>query len=288
VMYATDDYVAGAELMGLAVRYLRRLEQRALARADIVTAVTPELAQRWSGAGARTVVIPNGCWPTVGTAVKPMPEVADLPRPVIGLVGQLSDRIDFDVLDAIVNAGFSLLLLGPRDPHWEPQRFSRLLGRPSVHYVGAVPSADIPSYLAAVDVGITPYRDTPFNRASFPLKTLEYLGSGLPVISADLPAARWLRSDLTGTVRERGAERILQLASRPADYITAIHNLTDSSGVSAKHGVAPTLLDREKDLASSCIAFAERHSWPRRAATFIDEVGLSATAEPVATADNRT
>lgn len=287
VLFGTDDYVAGAELMGLSAGYLHRLEQRALAGADVVVAVTEQLAGRWSGGRARTVVIPNGCWPAAGTAARPAAAAARLPWPVIGLVGHLSDRIDFDVLAAIADAGFSLLLVGPRDPEWEPLRFSQLIDRPSVRYVGAVPSADIPSCLASVDVGITPYRDTPFNRASFPLKTLEYLGAGLPVISADLPAARWLRSDLTRSVGGRDANHVLRLASSTVDYVTAIRSLTQERGPAEPAGVAAAPTGWKDNVASACVAFAERHSWPRRAENFISEIGLSTPAQSVTVTNNR-
>jgi teichuronic acid biosynthesis glycosyltransferase TuaH len=260
VMYGTDDYVAGAELMGLPTSHLRRRERRALAKADIITAVTPELAQRWSGFGARPVVIPNGCWPA-GDAGQPG-KTFDLPRPVAGLVGQLSDRVDFDVLDAIADAGFSLLLAGPRDPRWEPERFGRLAGRPSVRYVGPVPSAEVPSYLAAVDIGITPYRDTPFNRASFPLKNLDYLSVGLPVVTANLPAAQWLRADLLKDVPADIADHVLAVADTSQDYITAIRKMTVGG----------------QNMARQRIAFAERHSWTRRAEQLATELGLLASS----------
>ena len=47
-----------------------------------------------------------------------------------------------------------------------------------------------------LDVGVVPYRDSPFNRGSFPLKTLEYLAAGRAVVATDLPAVRWLATDL--------------------------------------------------------------------------------------------
>lgn len=79
VLYGTDDYVAGAELMGLSGRYMRRQELRALARADVVAAVSPQLAARWTGLGANPVVIPNGCWPTDADARAVPAEVRGLP-----------------------------------------------------------------------------------------------------------------------------------------------------------------------------------------------------------------
>jgi teichuronic acid biosynthesis glycosyltransferase TuaH len=272
VLYGTDDYVAGAELMGVSAGYLRARERRALARADIVTAITPQLAHRWAGLGTSPIIIPNGCWPSNGPTPSAPPEVADLPRPIIALVGQLSDRIDIDVLNGIADADFSLLLVGPCDPRWEQQRFHELTCRPRVRYVGAVPSASVRSYLAAADVGITPYCNTPFNRASFPLKTLEYLGSGLPVVTADLPAARWLRDDLMAETPEDIADQILVLAAGRADFVAAVRRMAASRSLAN----ADRDLGRSDHLGPSprCIAFAERHSWARRAEMLASAIGL--------------
>jgi teichuronic acid biosynthesis glycosyltransferase TuaH len=272
VLYGTDDYVGGAELMGLSARHLRKQEPRALARADVVATVSPQLAQRWTMLGANPVVIPNGCWlAEITTQTIPI-EVCHLPRPVVGLIGQLSDRIDLDVLDAIVCAGFSLLLVGPLDPRWEKQRVKELTSRSHVQYVGPVPADAVPSYLAAIDVGITPYRNSPFNRASFPLKTLEYLGAGLPVVSADLPTARWLRADLTGRPHRVAADQILALACDGTEFAEAIRRMMASERYHSPAGCLPGSRDQVR--AEACIAFATQHTWPRRADALAAAIGL--------------
>jgi teichuronic acid biosynthesis glycosyltransferase TuaH len=275
VLYGTDDYVAGADLMGVSDRHQRKQELRALARADVVAVVSPALAKRWTDRGASPVIIPNGCW-LVSDTGQPSPlDGVDLPRPVVGLVGQLSERIDLDVLEAIAAAGFSLLLVGPLDRRWGHQRFTELISRPRVHYAGAVPASAVPSYLAVIDVGITPYRDTPFNRASFPLKTLEYLGAGLPVVSADLPTARWLRADLMHAETAATADQVLALARDNADYVAAIRRIVADESYLGGVGVSQPGYGRNRTRADRCIAFAARHTWPRRAEAFASAIGLS-------------
>jgi len=195
-----------------------------------------------------------------------------LPRPVLGLVGQLSERIDLDILTAISDAGFSLLLVGPRDPRWEAERFAELTSRPGVHYTGRVPAASVPAYLAAIDVGITPYTASDFNLASFPLKTLEYLAAGRPVVSTDLPGARWLLEDLAragpAVTGEPPAE-IMTLASTPAEFVSAVHRM-----VPGPRG------GEEQARREQCRAFATRHSWARRADALAAAIGFRpATAE---------
>jgi teichuronic acid biosynthesis glycosyltransferase TuaH len=258
VMYGTDDYVAGAALMRMSARHLRRRERQALSRADVTVAVSSHLARRWAGLGARPVVIPNGCWPLSDGRGGPQAKSVGLPSPVVGLIGRLSDRIDMDALMTIADSGQSLLLMGPRDPRWEPERFRELTSKPSVRYIGPVSSADVPAYLAAVDVGIIPYRDTELNRASFPLKTLEYLSAGLPVVASSLPAARWLRADLEEVEGRDIADRILVLADDGTDYLNAIRMITAENS----------------EIASRRVAFASRHSWANRAEHFASATGL--------------
>jgi teichuronic acid biosynthesis glycosyltransferase TuaH len=258
VMYGTDDYVAGAALMRVSDRRVRRQERQALSNADVTVAVSSDLARRWADMGARPVVIPNGCWPLSGSIGGQQAKELDLPSPVVGLVGRLSDRIDLTALMAIADSGWSLLLMGPRDPRWEPQRFRELTSKPSVRYIGPVSSVEVPGYLAAIDVGITPYRDTAFNRASFPLKTLEYLSAGLPVVTSSLPAMRWLRADLEEAETTEVADQILVLAENSQDYVDAIR----------------TIAAGNSEVASRRIAFAARHSWANRAEQLAATMGL--------------
>jgi teichuronic acid biosynthesis glycosyltransferase TuaH len=262
--------------MRLSVGRLEMQERRALARADVVAVVSPQMADRWTALGAEPVLVPNGCAPVRAGADLP-PTTAHLPRPVVGLIGQLSERIDLDLLSRIVDAGFSLLMVGPRDARWEPGRFETLIARPRVHYAGQVPAEVVPSYLAAIDVGITPYVDSSFNRASFPLKTLEYLSAGRPVVSTDLRSARWLRDDLARSDQSHVADQILALANGSDEFVAAMRRMTRDS-----HALADVGYDRHPAPDSSglvraaqCRAFADRHSWSRRADAFAALLGLA-------------
>lgn len=275
VLYGTDDYVAGADLMGLSARYLRAQESHALARADIVAAVSPHLVQRWTELGADVILIPNGCRLTNISTVITANDLPSLRPPVVGLVGQLSERIDLDILEAIVDAEYALLVVGPVDPRWDGrQRFKNLTERSNVHYAGPVSADALPSYLAAIDVGITPYRDTPFNRASFPLKTLEYLAAGLPVVSADLPATRWLREDLSRGQNAAAADQVLVLARGNLEFTDAIRKIADGWRYCSGEACRASAHTVHQGRAELCAAFASRHTWSRRADAFVQAIGL--------------
>jgi teichuronic acid biosynthesis glycosyltransferase TuaH len=243
VLVGTDDYVAGAALMGQPPERLAREERRQLTNADVVTAVTPTLAARWEAIlGGPVEVVPNGCdvahYASVDDATAPVD--VRLPAPVIGLVGTLSERIDLALLEALARDGLGLLLVGPRRPSFEPVRFEQLVALPNVHWAGPQPYDALPGYLRLVDVGVTPYVDDDFNRASNPLKTLEYLAAGRPVVSTPLPAAVALGTDL------------VRLAQSPEQFVQAVR-------AAAVHA-------HDADLVRARRAFATRHSWTARAA----------------------
>ena len=251
VLYGTDDYVAGAALMRVDVARIEAEERLQLGNADVAVVITEPLAARWRALGfARPIaLVPNGVDTEAYrdlSRVEPAPE-ARLPAPVAGLVGQLSARIDIGLLESVVAAGCSLLLVGPLDPTWQAERFRALCARPNVRWVGAVPFRALPRFLAAIDVGLTPYADSPFNRASFPLKTLEYLAAGKPVVSTDLPSARWLGTDL---VVLAGGE----------SYGEAVRRAGATSS-------SPDAIRRRME-------FAEKHSWQQRAESFAAAIGL--------------
>lgn len=282
-LHGTDDYVAGAELMGLSASRLRAQERRTVARADVVTALSPPLAERWSALRGEPVpVIPNGCTPVTASQLALPPTIRDLPRPVVGLVGRLNGRVDMDIVEAIADAGFSLLIVGPHDARWEPSRFSALTARPQVQYVGRVPEEDAPAYIAATDIGITPYLDSPFNRASFPLKTLDYLSAGRPAVSTSLPAGQWLLDDLFRGGQEAHAGQILALADDRAAFISAVCQIAGDPAKTTRNGGGlasrdPGHADRDPARADRCRAFAARHTWSRRADALAAAIGLVAT-----------
>ncbi|GAB4047227.1 glycosyltransferase [Catellatospora paridis] len=240
VMYATDDAVAGAYLMGRDVSAVEEDERETLAHADLVLAVSDTLVARLAGLGRKAKLLANGV-PVEAyrdlDAMAPAPEV-NLPHPVAGIIGYLSERIDIELLEAIVAADLSLLLVGPHDPRFEPDRFARLVSHPRVHYVGKQPFARLPAYLHHIDVGITPYTDSDFNRASFPLKTLEYLAAGRPAVSTDLPATRFLGTDL------------IHIATSAEAFTAAVWKASAEA--------------HEPDRVVARRAFAELHSWRRR------------------------
>jgi teichuronic acid biosynthesis glycosyltransferase TuaH len=251
VLYATDDFEAGAQLFGVSRRGIARNEARLQRWAQKVIAVSPLLADHWRARGCDVAMIPNGCDAERFTATDEAPDPSDvrLPRPIAGFTGQINDRIDLSLVEAVADTGHSLLFVGPISRVSDRGRLERLFGRPNVQWVGGKPYDQMTSYLKMIDVGLTPYANTPFNQASMPLKTIEYLAAGRAVVASDLAGARFLATDL------------VTLASSPAEFAEATRRLLKEPARSA--------------LIAARRTFAAKHSWSIRAGEFAAAIGLS-------------
>ena len=116
---------------------------------------------------------------------------------VFGYLGNCNTVRQLDVLiDAIsyiskTNTHAKLMIVGDGDDRDRLERRTAHNGTTNaVTFTGAVPHADVPVYCHAFDVGISHIPDSrPFNVQS-PLKTIEYLASGLPVLATATPGNR--------------------------------------------------------------------------------------------------
>jgi glycosyltransferase involved in cell wall biosynthesis len=250
VFYVTDDLVAGAEMVGLERDWLLRQEARSLRQADAVAVVSEAIQDRYAQDGFSTTLIPNGCQPDAYAEVDraPLPAGVDLPGPVVGLLGHINERLDLTLLEAVADTGCSMLVVGPVAPGYDATRFLSLTRRPNVCWVGPKPYSEMSSYLRLIDVGLTPYADNAFNRASFPLKTLEYLAAGRGVVATPLPAVTWLGTDLVSTAATPG-----EFAARVRDALA---------------------VPRTGELAARRQAFAREHGWDRRAEQLAELLGF--------------
>jgi glycosyltransferase involved in cell wall biosynthesis len=218
IYLATDDVVAAAPLWRMSTSYLHAARERNLAHADLVLAVTQALADTLRRSDQLPVVFPNGCDLHRFDRIEEAERSGDvvLPSPIAGVVGQFNERTDLDMLSAVQERGISLLLVGPRSfaSPGAAASFAGFVEREGVQWIDRVPSEKVVGYLRCLSVGLTPYADSTFNRRSFPLKTLEYLAAGIPVVATDV-------APLTGF--DRG---FVHAASTPAAFATATLDAT--------------------------------------------------------------
>ena len=248
VYWWTDDPGDASGLWGFDRDRLVDGDHRARARADLVVAVSEAVVGAVVDGGGAAEFFPNGCDPStmLRTDLEQPAEDVRLPPPVAGFIGHLNLRTELALLEAVADTGLSLLLVGPCVDGFEPTRFAALCDRPNVQWVGAQPFERIPSYYRHMAVGLVPYGDIQFNRSSFPLKPLEYLAAGRPVVSTGLPGVRWLASpDIT---------------------------IADDPDAFAQATLAATELTLDESSVARRRHFAEQHSWSARADQLLQAV----------------
>lgn len=151
---------------------------------------------------------------------------------------------------------------GSRGEEAELLRLARAAGHgDSIQCLGWLPAAARPGLFAAVDAALLPVRDTPLNRAKSPLRLLELLAGGVPVITQRVGEyGTWVGHEISGLVAAPGDSAAL------AAYVLRLLR-------------EPELGRR---LAAAALArVAANHAWPRLAEEVVRDaygVGQSATA----------
>jgi glycosyltransferase involved in cell wall biosynthesis len=186
-----DDFL---HLPNVSHQMIAPLERELLSRVDIVIATAKALVDLKRPSSGQAFHLPQGVNFAHFSAPRPVPaELAALPRPIIGFAGTLATPpIDIDLLLRVADANptASIVLVGPVS--WDEST----IRRPNVHILGHRPYPLLPAYVQAFDVGLIPYALSDYTRAVDPLKLLEYLAAGVPVVSTDLPEAHKYREQV--------------------------------------------------------------------------------------------
>jgi glycosyltransferase involved in cell wall biosynthesis len=197
---------------------LAQAQDELLERADLVVASSPSVAGALRDPGAdRVLILPNGAdaQAFAAGALQPCPaDLAAIPRPRIAYVGHLNRKVDFAMIATVAKArpDWHWVLVGPvaergsGAPTEDPQiavAFHECQALANVHFLGSKPYTALPAYAAHMDVNTISYRaDRGWWNAAAPLKLHEYLATGRPVVSVDLPDIRAF-ADVVRFARDR-------------------------------------------------------------------------------------
>lgn len=217
---------------------LRSLEQRCLDEADAVVTPSRTLADHLVGRGvpaARIEVIPNGASPH-----PPLPRPEGAPERYLLYVGalqpwqgvpvllrafaRLADRTD---LTLVICAARSKRLLRAHE------RLAAKLGVAArVRFELSLPGTAVAAWLQHALVTVAPLTECSRNvdQGCCPLKILESMAEGVPVVASDLPAVREILED--------GQHGRLVPPDRPGELARALRALVDDAPARARMGQA--------------------------------------------------
>jgi glycosyltransferase involved in cell wall biosynthesis len=235
IYHCVDEY---SEFSGVPKDVIVRMERELVQRADIVFTSAEKLCAERREINPRTHFIPHGVdvahfSRALDPATAVAPEIAALPKPVIGFFGLLADWVDLDMIGALARARpqWSFALVGKSQTNLDAVQ-----GLPNVHLIGQRPYAVLPGFCRGFDVGLIPFRMNELTLRVNPLKLREYLAAGLPVVSTPLPEV----------VRYQGVVRI---ATTQAGFLQEIE---------------AALTERTSERDRGRVAMMQREGWEAR------------------------
>jgi glycosyltransferase involved in cell wall biosynthesis len=190
VYECVDDFSSARGLIRSEV--VEHLESATIRRSDAIIVTSDTLRRKFKNNAPRLLVSPNAAdfdhFRRAGDENLPVPdELRDINGPVIGFLGSVAYWVDIDLITVLARARpeWTFVLVGPvRTP------LGVLAGLPNVRIIGRRPYESLPGYLKRFDVCLNPYKPDAVAAGASPLKLYEYLATGKPVVSSDMPEAR--------------------------------------------------------------------------------------------------
>lgn len=204
IYYCVDDW---STFDGIDTELMTECERRLLARADLVFAVSRYLENKCRGIlvdmgksdDVKVYYMPHGVDYAMfsGVVHKKLPvpsDMIELPHPVIGFYGNVASWLDFKLLEKLVcmRPDWSFVFVGPLLSVPD-----KLRSYSNVWFIGRRSYEQLPGYCQEFDVAIIPYDlANPRMKSVNPVKTLELLSAGVPIVASDLPELRAFVDDV--------------------------------------------------------------------------------------------
>jgi glycosyltransferase involved in cell wall biosynthesis len=198
----------------------REMETRCMAEADLVVTLGEVMRSEIVARGVpaeKVIVVPNA---VSAEFLEPLPEGAPL-RDALGVrageqvVGVLSNLVPYEGIGTLLEAVAELrrrgapvrpLIVGDGPERAALERLAGQLGLAGTAiFTGRVPMADVRKYHAILDIFVVPRTSDRVCQLVTPLKPVEAMASGLPVVVSDVGALREIvRPEVTGALATPG------------------------------------------------------------------------------------
>ncbi|MDD3852221.1 MAG: glycosyltransferase [Syntrophomonadaceae bacterium] len=232
---------------------------RAVSSADLVITTSSKLHSMALALNPYSYMVPNGCdyeyFSRASRGALPVPEdIAAIPGPIIGYIGVVATWLDFELIDHLAQAypNCNIVIIGPLYNVTDVPR------RSNIHYLGFKPYEQLAAYAQAFSVGIIPFKLSSMVESVNPIKMWEYMATGIPIVSTNLPETEKYRD-------------IVHVSVTYEDFISNIQR---------------ALYDDTDDLRSKRLAVAAENSWISRARQIIalmeERLAAKGVAQPVA------
>jgi glycosyltransferase involved in cell wall biosynthesis len=227
VYYVTDLLTKYARFREEQIRQLdKRMCQAAWLVCPNSTRIAKYLTEEAQCPAAKVTILPNATrkqnlLPSVPSGpASPTVDIANLPRPIAGVIGNLGANMDWELLEQVVNStpAFSWAFVGPAtgragsvEQHRCRSRLINMRGR--VKFTGEKPYGQLRDYARAFDVAVLPYRKTEPTYSGSSTRFYEHLAACRPIVAT------------TGFAELLEKEPLLHLASNAQEMIGHLRSL---------------------------------------------------------------
>jgi glycosyltransferase involved in cell wall biosynthesis len=184
LVYYCYDEISAAQWAG---KHGPRLENQFVKVCDTVVCSSEGLQNKLAQMHPKVFVVKNGVDFNQFYQKTPDSMLPTIPgkqpgQKVVGYLGSVDDRLDFDLLEAQFRRFSDALFLFVGRVQEEQIR-QRLLAFPNVSLAGPQPAAGLQGWVQQMDVCLIPFVKNKFTAGIYPLKVNEYLAAGKPVVS---------------------------------------------------------------------------------------------------------
>lgn len=167
-------------------RLLQQAYEEALAQADLVYCNCEPVQEGFANQRPDIRMVPNGAEIFEDVENWPAPDaLRGLPRPIIGYVGNLRDRVDLKLIRKVAEShpDKSVVLIGSAHNFPEALALDEL---PNVHFLGVRPYDEAVRFIRHFDVAMMPHLVNDVSNHMNPLKLYVYFALGVPIVTTDV------------------------------------------------------------------------------------------------------
>jgi glycosyltransferase involved in cell wall biosynthesis len=209
---------------------IRALDRRMCRAADLVCPNSQRIADYLKAEAdcpeEKIVLIPNATravnvLPEPALHPAPLPQdIADLPRPVAGVIGNLANNIDWMLLEEVIDRTpwLSWAFIGPAEmsvlnARQAEARTSLMARAGKIRFTGPKPYGALRDYARSLDVAILPYHKSEPTYSGSSTRFYEHLATCRPILAT------------RGFEELLHKEPLLKLTSSPDEMVTALEKL---------------------------------------------------------------
>ena len=271
LVYEDRDFEPGLYPDRFRQWYVGVIERFGIRRADVVISVSESLSgRRWADTKRRTHVIPSGVDRERFEGL-PSPDRSAARLIFVGNLMawsgiELAIQAMRQIRDALPD---SRLIVAGRAPVDYAEHLNRLADRhlppDAVRFLGQLDPAALPPLLGGASVGLACFEPVPFRRYATPLKVVEYMAAGLPIIATEgTEAAAMVTRHECGVVVRYDPGAMAEAVLRLLDSRELYERLSRNAARQSAGYDWTVLLDRELDIIAEARGRPEAHDAIRR------------------------